>query len=70
MGLFGSKSKKEPAPPPPPKCDGCEKVVETKEELSAYIGKMYCKDCTKAIRGEPTVVMYSFAKQTIAEQLR
>lgn len=39
-------------------CGGCEKAVESEEQLSPYIGKKYCKDCIKAIKDNNRYVVF------------
>jgi len=44
-------------------CQGCEKAVELQEQLTPYIGKMYCPTCIKAIKENNRRTMGGFNKQ-------
>eukprot|EP01119_Soliformovum_irregulare_P001195 TRINITY_DN1090_c0_g1_i1.p1 TRINITY_DN1090_c0_g1~~TRINITY_DN1090_c0_g1_i1.p1 ORF type:complete len:110 (+),score=28.55 TRINITY_DN1090_c0_g1_i1:45-332(+) len=61
MGNFGTK-KEKPVEKKGFNCAGCEKEVETEEELKPYIGKMYCSVCIASIKGNNRRTMGSIQR--------
>eukprot|EP01117_Protostelium_nocturnum_P008783 TRINITY_DN3149_c0_g1_i2.p1 TRINITY_DN3149_c0_g1~~TRINITY_DN3149_c0_g1_i2.p1 ORF type:complete len:126 (-),score=45.92 TRINITY_DN3149_c0_g1_i2:56-433(-) len=54
-----------------PQCEGCEKEVASEDQLTVHLGKKYCQDCTKAIKGNQRRTMQNLMQtdQQIMEQL-
>jgi len=50
MGNFFRKNPSTQDAPSQSQCSGCEKIEPDANLLAPYIGKMYCKDCIKAIK--------------------